>query len=113
MNRSSLAASTAIRLVDSAGVPIPKPPKTIDIRALPRIAGDALPRLPPGVEARMCEEDAHGDGPEIVLWHPEHEVAVWVPLADKDQLPVAIKAMKKALPRSARQQAARGPRDAR
>ncbi len=117
MNRLSLLASSAIALVDQAGVPIPptpKPPQIIDIRMLPVIGSSGgLPELPPGVEARMCEVDAHGDGPEIVLWHPEHEVAVWCPLADLDQLPTAVRAMEKALPRPARKQNARGQRNGR
>jgi hypothetical protein len=99
--RATLNSTTAYRrlgLVDSAGVPLASSaPSEVYIPDLPLIEKDAF-RLPPGIEARLCERDIRGDGPEIVLWHPVHQVSVCVPLACMDEVEKAARWMHGALP---------------
>ena len=103
MRRQALNATTAIPsgLIDESGASLPssRRPVTVQVRDLPLIAADALPPLPAGIEARLCQVGA----PVIVLWSPAHEVAVEIALADhvadRSAIARAAAAMIAALPR--------------
>ena len=103
MDRRVLAATTSrIALVDANGTPLPKAPRQpVNIPDLPLIAPGVFV-LPPGIEARLCMEDLRGYGPEVVLWSPEHEASVCVPVVDGHQVEEAAEMMVKALPKKRR-----------
>ena len=106
MRRADLLASTAIPssgLVDEAGNPIPSSLPTVDVRSLPVIAADALPPLPPGIEARLYQDpEPDGHAHQIILWCDRWEVSVSLPLAnqvaDRSSVTRAALAMVASLP---------------
>ena len=69
--------------------PQDRPP---NVTELPIVPEAQIGTLPSGLEARLLGGDWYGNGPEIVIWHPEHELHYNVPLKRKEtMLPHAIR----------------------
>jgi hypothetical protein len=71
-------------LLDASGNLLPAPTK-IDIRSLPEINRADFPDVPDDMEMRLLTP-ANGADPAIVLFHPQSEMRLEVPLVQMNNL---------------------------